>query len=65
DLYRVRNIEEILSIGFDDYLYGEGVCLIEWAEKAEGQLPDAIIKVELEAISSEQRKITVSGLIES
>ncbi len=64
DLYRVRNIKEVLSIGFDDYIYGEGVCLIEWAEKAEGQLPENIIKVELESISENERKIKITGLTE-
>lgn len=64
DLYRVKNIEEILSIGFDDYLYGNGVCLIEWAEKADKELPDNVIKIELEVISAEQRKIKISGLKE-
>lgn len=62
DLYRVRNIEEILSIGFDDYLYGNGVCLIEWAEKAEKELPENIIKIEFEAVSLTDRKIRITGL---
>jgi tRNA threonylcarbamoyladenosine biosynthesis protein TsaE len=64
DLYRTKNLEEILSIGFDDYLYGEGVCLIEWAEKAEGQLPENIIKIELEAVSQTEREIKISDLSE-
>ncbi len=62
DLYRIKNTEEILSIGLDDYLYGDGVCLIEWAEKAEGDLPENLIKVELEVVKPEERKITISGL---
>lgn len=62
DLYRVRNIEEVLSIGFEDYLYGDGVCLIEWAEKAEGQLPENIIKIEFESVSLTERKINITGL---
>jgi len=61
DLYRVKNGEEILSIGFDDYLYGEGVCLIEWAEKAEKELPEKIIKIELEVVSPSERKVKLSG----
>lgn len=62
DLYRIKNTEEILSIGFDEYLYGGGVCLIEWAEKAEGQLPENLIKIELETISQNERKIRICGL---
>jgi tRNA threonylcarbamoyladenosine biosynthesis protein TsaE len=64
DLYRTKNIEEILSIGFDDYLYINGVCLIEWAGKAEKELPENIIKVELEALNQDERKIIISGLSE-
>ena len=62
DLYRIKNTEEILNIGFDDYIYGDGVCLIEWAEKAEGDLPENLIKVELEVVKPEQRKIAICGL---
>ena len=62
DLYRIKDAEELLSIGFDDYLYGDGVCLIEWAEKAEDYLPESVIKVELEVIDPEQRKVKISGL---
>jgi tRNA threonylcarbamoyladenosine biosynthesis protein TsaE len=62
DLYRIKNKEEFVGIGLDDYLYSDGVCLIEWAEKAEASLPENIIKIELEVISPEKRKITVSGL---
>jgi tRNA threonylcarbamoyladenosine biosynthesis protein TsaE len=39
DLYRLDRIEEIADLGLDDYLYGEGLCVIEWAEKGLGVLP--------------------------
>jgi len=64
DLYRIKDAGELLTIGLDDYLYGNGVCLIEWAEKAKGYLPENIIKIELEAISLEERKIKIIGLSE-
>ncbi len=64
DLYRIKNAAEILSIGFDEYLYGNGVCLIEWAEKAEKELPNKIIKVELEVVSLDKRKIKIKELSE-
>jgi len=63
DLYRIKNTEEILSIGLDEYIYGDGVCLIEWAEKAEGDLPENLIKVELEVVKPEERRVTISGLL--
>jgi tRNA threonylcarbamoyladenosine biosynthesis protein TsaE len=64
DLYRVKNSEEIMSIGFDDYLYSNGVCLIEWAEKAEKALPKKITKVDIFSLNPQQRKITINKHIE-
>ncbi|MBS4027989.1 MAG: tRNA (adenosine(37)-N6)-threonylcarbamoyltransferase complex ATPase subunit type 1 TsaE [Ignavibacteriales bacterium] len=40
DFYRLRSTQEILQLGFSEYLEGNGICLIEWAEKAENILPD-------------------------
>lgn len=39
DLYRLDRIEEIAELGLDDYLYGNGVCVIEWAEKGAALFP--------------------------
>ncbi len=39
DVYRIGDIEEMEEIGYEDYFYGEGVCLIEWAELIEELLP--------------------------
>jgi tRNA threonylcarbamoyladenosine biosynthesis protein TsaE len=39
DLYRLDRIEEISDLGLDDYLYGSGLCVIEWAEKGLAVLP--------------------------
>ncbi|MDP6501252.1 MAG: tRNA (adenosine(37)-N6)-threonylcarbamoyltransferase complex ATPase subunit type 1 TsaE, partial [Dehalococcoidales bacterium] len=39
DLYRLDDIEESLDLGLDDYLYGRGICVVEWAEKALSILP--------------------------
>ena len=39
DVYRVRNADEAIGIGLDDYLSGDGVCAIEWAEKIRAVLP--------------------------
>src|SRR4030042_912303 len=40
DLYRLDRIEEGIDLGLDDYLYGRGVCVIEWADRALGILPE-------------------------
>ena len=39
DLYRINSLREIVEIGFEEYVDGEGICLIEWAEKAASLLP--------------------------
>lgn len=48
DVYRIGDIEEMDEIGYEDYVYGEGVCLIEWADLISEILPEHYIKVTLE-----------------
>ena len=45
DVYRIGDIEEMDEIGYEDYVYGEGVCLIEWANLIEEILPDHYQKI--------------------
>ena len=40
DVYRIADPDELQMIGFDDYIFGQGVCLIEWANLIEEVLPD-------------------------
>lgn len=42
DLYRIESPDEIYTLGFDDYFNGEGVCVVEWAERGEPQEPGAM-----------------------
>ncbi|OON92871.1 MAG: tRNA (adenosine(37)-N6)-threonylcarbamoyltransferase complex ATPase subunit type 1 TsaE [Candidatus Epulonipiscioides saccharophilum] len=39
DMYRIEDIEELYNIGFEEYFYGDGVCLIEWANKVSNEIP--------------------------
>lgn len=48
DVYRISDPEEMYEIGFGDYLYGNGVCLIEWASKVEELLPEEVIEINIE-----------------
>ena len=45
DVYRIGDIEEMEEIGYDDYFFGEGICLIECADLIEEILPEALIRV--------------------
>ena len=65
DVYRIGDIEEMEEIGYDDYFFGEGICLIEWAELIEEILPKDRISITIEknlAQGFEYRRITVEGL---
>lgn len=48
DVYRIGDVEEMEEIGYEDYFYGEGVCLIEWANLIVEILPEGIIPVTIE-----------------
>lgn len=48
DVYRIGSPEEMYDLDYEDYLYGDGVCLIEWAELIEELLPDEAIKIIIE-----------------
>lgn len=58
DVYRIGDIEEMEEIGYDDYFFGNGVCLIEWAELIQELLPKQIISVTIEKI---RRKDLITG----
>lgn len=62
DVYRIGDVSEMEEIGCDDYFYGEGLCIIEWAELIEELLPpertEIIIEKDLEK-GFDYRKITV------
>ena len=62
DVYRIGDLEEMEEIGYDDYFFGQGICLIEWAELIEEILPEKRIEVtivkDLEK-GFEYRKITI------
>ncbi|MBI4706328.1 MAG: tRNA (adenosine(37)-N6)-threonylcarbamoyltransferase complex ATPase subunit type 1 TsaE [Candidatus Omnitrophica bacterium] len=46
DLYRLNQLNDILSLGYEDYLYAQGVSVIEWAQRLEYLFPSQCLKVE-------------------
>lgn len=65
DVYRIGDIEEMEEIGYDDYFFGQGVCMIEWANLIEELLPEDIIEVTIEKDLEkgfDYRRITIMGL---
>jgi tRNA threonylcarbamoyladenosine biosynthesis protein TsaE len=60
DFYRLDNIAEIADLGLDDYLYGRGICVIEWAEKGLDILPDGHLLVKINYVSDTERSFEIT-----
>lgn len=62
DVYRIGDVEEMDEIGYEDFFYGEGVCLIEWAEIVKEIIPDSAKWIKIEkslSLGNDYRKITI------
>ncbi len=62
DLYRLKNSDDFFAMGFDEFLYKKGVCLIEWAEKIETVLPKQSYLLTIYHQDVDQRHIILSQL---
>ncbi len=64
DVYRILDICDMDEIGYEDYFYGRGVCLIEWGEVISSILPESTIWIRIEkdpAKGFDYRRITIDG----
>ena len=67
DLYRISGIDELEGIGYEDYFFDSGVCVIEWADRVEEILPEEAIKIEIKIPEKEnthsetERYIKIEG----
>lgn len=64
DVYRLADPEELEEIGYEEYFFGEGVCLIEWPSRIEELIPEDAVRITIEKELSrgfDYRKITVTG----
>ena len=59
DLYRLKNIDELYNIGFEELLYSNSISLIEWPERAREIMPLSSISVIINKIDDEKREIVV------
>ena len=59
DFYRLDNIKEISDLGLDDYLYGKGVCVIEWANKGMTVLPEDHLIIKIDYLSGNERSFVI------
>jgi tRNA threonylcarbamoyladenosine biosynthesis protein TsaE len=60
DFYRIKKLEEVLDIGYEEYLYSEWYCFLEWADKIEELLPESYVQITIEKNEKDDlRKILV------
>jgi len=59
DCYRIKNEEEALEIGIEEYLYNDGVCIIEWPSKIKNLIPKDSIRIEIKHIGKSKRSIFI------
>lgn len=60
DLYRLKDADELLQIGFEDYLYQNAYVFIEWPQLAENLLPENCIQLQLE-VEADKRRLTINA----
>ena len=48
DVYRIEEPEEMEEIGYEDYFFGDGVCLVEWADQIRELIPDSAVRITIE-----------------
>lgn len=64
DLYRIGRDEDLAELGLWEHIGGDGISVIEWAERAGGLLPDDMIRVRLRSVDKNTREITIEGIHE-
>ena len=60
DLYRIKDMDELLDIGIEEYVNGSNICFIEWPDLVIEMLPKNYNTLKLEVISNNERKLTIS-----
>ena len=61
DFYRIKNLQEVMDLGYEDYVYSGHVCFMEWPELIENLLPDDAVKVTIEEEENGERKVSVKS----
>lgn len=62
DFYRIKKLEEVYDMGYEDYFYSGAVCFIEWPELIEDLLPGNAVKVTIEEVENGARKLTLEEI---
>lgn len=58
DFYRIKDLEEVFNLGYEDYFYSQQYCFVEWPELVEELLPEHMLKVHLRVAPDGARSVT-------
>ena len=62
DLYRIENIEELDVIGFEDYIYSQNICFIEWPEIVLNNIDLKYLDIEIRYLGEDKREIIINEI---
>ena len=57
DVYRIGDPEEMYELGYEEYFYGDGVCVVEWADLIEELLPGDAVRIRIDYGASEGERV--------
>ena len=60
DLYRLKDEDEAIRTGVEDCIYSGEICLVEWAEKAPGLFPEKAVKIFIDIVNMNERKVIIN-----
>lgn len=61
DLYRLTDSSELYDLGYDEYLEGKGISIVEWADAIADALPGEYLNIKIEIISDDEREFTITA----
>jgi len=61
DVYRIESEDDMYDLGYDEYIYSEGVTVIEWSEKIERILPENRINIKIQRLDDSRRTLFIDG----
>jgi tRNA threonylcarbamoyladenosine biosynthesis protein TsaE len=61
DAYRLSGEREFWELGADEYFHGDGVCIVEWADRVPGAMPSARLDIHIDVVSEHERRLTLTA----
>jgi tRNA threonylcarbamoyladenosine biosynthesis protein TsaE len=61
DIYRLEGSKDLEDMGYEDYFYGDGVVVIEWAERIRDILPEGVLFINITYLNEDKRELIVTG----